>query len=784
MSYWEKKIITGCFLLFLIPSLFFAQDAGEYLRKGKASLRMKKFDYAIEQFSRALELQPDLAKAYLGRAEAYDSLGMFLNAASNYDSTAVYMPGRAGILYNSGYCYYRLGMFEKAAGQLNRAIDIREYFRPAYELKAVILTDQGRYDEALEIWTKVLDLKKTSQAYYERGKLNEVTGSFEEAEQDFTAALRYDRKNHDILCSLAGVELQLGKIEISSGHTNSILEKDPENICARIVKSRIYARQEDLNAAVEEISGCLVLDPGNEELYFIRAMYYHDLNQHASAVEDLTHVLSMNNYHVRALYYRALSYEDAGNYQAAVNDYQDILKLSDSMDITPELISETEIRIFYLRRETNRPEILLSVPVQDADGFITLPGGTDTLIILGELSDDSGVACLTINGQEMVFPDTARQLTFQVKINVAGSESLLLEASDIYNNVRRVDYPLIFTETQPPVIYVIAPYASEDNRIFLEDNRTLLVLEGYIEDNSLISSILINDMPVDYMPGELDPPFRAGINIAGANKIIITATDAYGNIATQHYLLNRVKASLSPDNPMGKTWVVIVENSDYQNFPDLKGPKKEVTMLRTALARYQVHNIIHKKNLTRADTEKFFSVELRDLVRSNEVVSLIIWFAGRGISVNEAGYWLPVDALPSVKYSYYNLNALKASLYSYETQLRHLLLISDACNPAPEFYKTGYRDSAMVKCDDTELVQLRSSQIFTASREPSSADNSFFSLGFTDVLTRNTAYCLPVDRIAAEVFAGFMDKNGQQPVFGTILSLSDEGGTFFFVRKD
>jgi hypothetical protein len=136
-----------------------------------------------------------------------------------------------------------------------------------------------------------------------------------------------------------------------------------------------------------------------------------------------------------------------------------------------------------------------------------------------------------------------------------------------------------------------------------------------------------------------------------------------------------------------------------------------------------------------------------------------------------------------VEYSYYNLNALKASLYSYETQLRHLLLISDACNPAPEFYHAGYRDSVMVSCDDLELMQLRSSQIFTASRESLSADHSFFSHCFTGVLMRDTAACIPVDHIAARVFAGFMDENRQQPVFGSILSLSDEGGTFFFVRK-
>ena len=39
---------------------------------------------------------------------------------------------------------------------------------------------------------------------------------------------------------------------------------------------------------------------------------------------------------------------------------------------------------------------------------------------------------------------------------------------------------------------------------------------------------------------------------------------------------------------------------------------------KAALSNYQIHNVLHKQDMTKADMEKFFTIELRDLVRANE----------------------------------------------------------------------------------------------------------------------------------------------------------------------
>jgi len=55
---------------------------------------------------------------------------------------------------------------------------------------------------------------------------------------------------------------------------------------------------------------------------------------------------------------------------------------------------------------------------------------------------------------------------------------------------------------------------------------------------------------------------------------------------------------------MGRTWVVFIENSNYETFP-VSMVGKDVTLMRSALARYDIHKLIHKQDMTKKEMERF-----------------------------------------------------------------------------------------------------------------------------------------------------------------------------------
>jgi len=250
--------------------------------------------------------------------------------------------------------------------------------------------------------------------------------------------------------------------------------------------------------------------------------------------------------------------------------------------------------------------------------------------------------------------------------------------------------------------------------------------------------------------------------------------------------LSMASATTTPpaDKPMGKTWVIFIENSEYESFASLDGPVKDVRLMKSALANYEIHNFIHRPNMTKMQMERFFHIELRDMVKNENVNSLVVWYAGHGKFQNETGYWIPIDADRTDEFSYFNLNNLKASMQVYAGDLTHTLVITDACESGPSFYQAMRNDIEIRTCADEKAVKFKSSQVLSSAGYELASDNSQFTKTFANSLINNSEACLPIESIVLNVGEAVTKDNQQKPQFGNISGLEDENGTFFFIKRE
>ncbi len=365
-----------------------------------------------------------------------------------------------------------------------------------------------------------------------------------------------------------------------------------------------------------------------------------------------------------------------------------------------------------------------------------------------------------------------------------GKDKISITAKDVYQNEDQEEYNIVWTETNQPDVKLIAPYASDNGEIYLNSDDPRLYVEGQINDESPIRSIMVEGLNASYRLNEMNPTFSATIDIMNKNKFTVTAEDIYGNKVEKEFTFNREGALISEGNPMGKTWVVFIENSQYKTFASLDGPTKDVSLMKMALAKYDIHNIITKTDMTKEEMEKFFSIELRDLVRSNNVNSLLIWYAGHGQFINETGYWIPIDAKRDDEFTYFNINFLRAAMQSYRQYLTHLLVVTDACESGPTFYQAMRSTPQARSCDDESATKFKSSQVFSSAGYELAVDNSQFTRTFANTLANNPNACLPIENVVSQVTVAVAQNNQQRPKFGKIAGLEDENGTFFFILKE
>ena len=776
------SLLVVFFLLF--GSTSFAQNAKKNYKSAQDFMEAKNYKDAIDQYSEALKLDAQYVDAYVGRAKAYEQTYLFREAIEDYLRASTFDQKEASHYYNAARLNNLIDQPKKAVENANKALEIDKKHLESMNEKAAALIALEQYKNALDVAQASIDEKKNSMGYYYHGLASAGLKDFEKAEYDFGRAIFYDEKNIKAYIEITKTLTVLNKFEEAISRINKALEIDKKNAEALIAKGEVYRKKRDYPTAINNLSEAILVSKPNEKnkVHYTRGVYYQEFGQHEAAINDFTQVVVNDKNNFDAIYARASSYEATFKYQKAIEDYQSLLKLSPYDEKARNLLKEASNRLYELNREEHTPVVVLLDPL-GVEGVVKIPKDWQQVQVKGQISDESMIKDIIASGQPVTFDKEALNPEFSFTLPLEGLEQIDVTAVDIYDNKTAASFRIRRTEINPPRIDLIAPYASDDGEIYLETDDNSIYIEGKASDESLIKSIFIEGASASFLVDEYNPNFSATISIANKNVVTVIAEDIYGNKTTREFKLNREGAILSANNPMGKTWVIFIENSSYKSFASLDGPSKDVTVMKTALARYQIHNVIRKKNMSKADFERFFSIELRDLVRSNKVNSLLIWYAGHGKFINETGYWIPVDAQRDDEFTYFNINTLKASMQSYSKYITHTLVVTDACESGPSFYQAMRSLPTERSCNDWQATKFRSSQVFSSAGYELASDNSQFTKTFANSLLNNPDACIPIENIVTKVTDAVAKNNSQKPKFGKIAGLEDENGTFFFMKK-
>jgi len=780
----KKNFALTQLILILCSVFLFGQNAKQYYKAGKDFVATKNYKDAIEQFTKAIEMNPDYAIAYIERADAFEKINEYKSAADDYSRAIVFEQKDPQIFYGAARINYKLGKYEEAKEFIEKSLALKSKYLEALQLKVKILIELEDYLNALTMAKKALILKDNAYNNYYHGLVSEKLKNYNQAEIDYQKSIAKNKGYVDPYIALANLRLKLNKLEQAIENCNKAIGLDPDNTDAYLVRSKVYIKMMQYSKAIDDISKNILINPESIDMYLVRGTYYQDYSQHQNAINDFNKVILLDNKCSEAFYKRAYSHEQIANYNAAIKDYETLASISEYDVNARKLLDSAKDRLHELNREDNNPKIVLVDPEPFDELVVRIAKNKDDISIKGKLIDESDIKSLQINDKDVPFLKEGDEYEFLANINIANKDMFTVSAVDIYNNIQNKTFTIERSEIDPPKVGILAPYASDDGEIYLDTEDPNLYVEGKITDESLIKTILIDGISASFKLDEFNPRFSATINITNKSKFTVRAIDVNNNETQQIYNLNREGVSLLANNPMGRTWVVFIENSNYETFPSLDGPSKDVTLMRSALSNYDVNKIIHKKDLSKKELEKFFSIELRDLVRANRVNALLIWYAGHGKFINETGYWIPIDAKRDDEFTYFNINALRASLQSYANYVVHTLVVTDACESGPTFYQAMREIPKQRNCNDWEATRLKSSQVFSSAGYELAVDNSQFTKTFANTLHNNPNACISIESIVNKVVIAVQKNNQQKPKFGKIAGLVDENGTFFFISKN
>ena len=287
-----------------------------YFNRGRAYAEQGDDDLAIDDYTAAIELDPQFAQAYNGRGRAYDEQGDYEQAMEDYTAAIELDPQYAEAYNNRGLIYDPQGEYEQAIADFTVAIELEPKGAAAYyNNRGFAHARQLKYDLAIADYTAAIELDpQDAMTYKNRGNAYRIQRDYDRAIADYTAAIKLNSLAQSDFTAATGWNLDLAD--------------------AYYIRGRAYAGQGDHDRAIADFTAAIEQYPRFAEAYYRnRGRAYVEQGDYDRAIADFTAAIEMDPKDAVAYNDRAIAYRKQNEWERAIADYKAAAELNPSFAV-------------------------------------------------------------------------------------------------------------------------------------------------------------------------------------------------------------------------------------------------------------------------------------------------------------------------------------------------------------------------------------------------------------------------------------------------------------------
>ncbi len=316
------------------------------IRQAQTELQQGNHRESLACFDTALELNPNLADAYLNRAAVNLLLGHYKETITDCDNALRLNPDLVLAYINRATAKTFLEAAEEAIDDYNAVLELNPNFAIVYNNRAMANISLKRYKEAIADCDRALKLDPNLvQAYICRAMARSALEQNETALADFDIALKLAPDSTEIYFLRANIKLSLEDYAGAIEDYDRIISLNPEPGAS----SHAYTHRADAKrylhnyaGAIEDYDKAIQLDSKCYKAYNGRGIAKSDLGKvktgegdkvsadkyFQAAIDDYTEAIRLNAKF--AGYYRNRGHAkfSFGDYEDAIEDYDKVIQLN------------------------------------------------------------------------------------------------------------------------------------------------------------------------------------------------------------------------------------------------------------------------------------------------------------------------------------------------------------------------------------------------------------------------------------------------------------------------
>ena len=370
--------------------------------RGLVYQKLEDTDSAIVNYREAIRLNPALTDGYINLGNAYRIKGDFQSALETYQNVFQRNPNSAEAYNARGVLYSQLGDSDHAIEDFNRAIQFNKDFAEAYLNRGQVFAANGKLAIAIADYDIAVQLNSTAEAYFWRGNAYKLKGELPRAIENYRMAI----------------------------------DKKPDYYEAYLKLGDAYVETRNADEALRYYALAIKHNPTSAEAYFRLGLAHQIFNRDDDAIEAFNKAISHGLQDFEIYFQRGISFKKKANKGNAVADFQKAFAL------TPD-----EEQRSKARTQLRELGILLRTPVSETNLGLHYKNLADTDVVdavraeLQRQGFKSNVVRPTDQTPE--FPGSTRYFNSEDKENAEQVqkivEQLILDKTQV-----KVNVPIVF----------------------------------------------------------------------------------------------------------------------------------------------------------------------------------------------------------------------------------------------------------------------------------------------------------------------------------------------------
>jgi tetratricopeptide (TPR) repeat protein len=377
---WGERL-TGCirrddlapYLTFLINSSVL--DAKHlivaYGERGESYRLVGRYDDALADFSRAIELDPESSWSFTRRGDTYRGMKRYDDALADYSRAIELDPIARAFADRKDSHEDRRRHDEDALAHMGFETASDQESTRTITCLGGTYRDIKKYDDSLADFSRVNELDPTARVFADRGDAFRHLGRYDDALADLARAIELDPESAWVISYRGRSYHDMKRYEDSLADFSRVIALDP-TVRALIDRADVYRHLLRYEDSLADLNRTLEITPNSFDAIAYRGDTYHDMKRYEDSLADFSRAIQLNPEDVQ-------SFVDRGDVHAHLEHYEEAcIDLSRAVELDPKdasaISQRGEIYLLMGRNEDALADFNKATELDPGDNYYAARG--------------------------------------------------------------------------------------------------------------------------------------------------------------------------------------------------------------------------------------------------------------------------------------------------------------------------------------------------------------------------------------------------------------------------